>query len=147
MTRDPTHPQTLLDELQRDRAVLSERAKVPRWFPLAVGLALACWVGSPAAGRGRDSASYLFVVVAVLLLVGAAKRSTGVRYAGLGVRGWLIGATLLITALGLYSASLALVSLNLPWWVIAPSLAMLVAGWLGVHALSESAREDLREVR
>jgi hypothetical protein len=146
MTHRPTQAQNILDELQRDRAVLSQQAQTPRWFSPAVGLALASWVGSPAVAPARDSAYYLFVVVAVLLLLGAARRSTGVRYAGLGVRGWFFGLALLLAALGLYSASLALVSLSLPWWVIAPTLAMLGAGWLGAHAMSETAREDLREV-
>jgi hypothetical protein len=147
MTRPSAHPRTLLDEMHRDRAALSERAKMPRWFPLAVGLVLASWVGSPAVDPDRDSASYVLAVVAVLLLVGSARRATGVRYAGMGVRGWLAGMTLLVCAMGLYSASLALVSLNLSWWVIAPSLAMFGAGWVGVHAMSEAAREELREVR
>jgi hypothetical protein len=64
----------------------------------------------------------------------------------LGVRGWFVGLALLLAALVLYSASLALVSLSLSWWVIAPTLVMLAAGWLGAHAMSETAREDLREV-
>jgi hypothetical protein len=146
MTPPSEHPRTLLAEMHRDRAALSERAKLPRWFSLAVGLVLAGWVASPAVNAGRSSMAYVFAVVAVLLLISAARRSTGVRYAGLGRRGWFVGTALLVCALGLYSISLALVSLNLSWWVIAPSLVMFSAGWVGVHAMNEAAREELREV-
>lgn len=147
MTRPPEHPRTLLAEMHRDRAALSERAKMPRWFALGVGVVLASWVASPAVNPDRDSAYYVFVVVAVLLLLDTARRSTGVRHAALGRRGWFVGIALLASAMGLYSTSLALVSLNLSWWVIAPSLAMFSAGWAGVHAMNEAAREELREVR
>jgi hypothetical protein len=147
MTRRSVYPRTLLDEMHHDRAALSERAKMPRWFSPAVGLVLASWVGSPAVGPDRDSESYIFGLMAVLLLIEAARRSTGVRHAGLGVRGWSVGMALLVSAMGLYSASLALVSLNLSGWVIAPTLAMFGAGWMGVHAMNEAARETLRGVR
>lgn len=145
MTRPPVSSRTLLDEMHRDRTALRERAKMPRWFSPMVGLVLASWVGSPAVDR--DRASYVFVVVAVLLLISAARRSTGVRYARLGTRGWIAGMAVLVSALGLYSASLALVSLDLSWWVIAPALVMFGAGWVGVAGMNEAARGALREVR
>jgi hypothetical protein len=133
--------------MQRDRATLRDRAKMPRWFPIAVGMVLAGWVASPAVDPDRHSGAYVFALVAVLLLLDTARRSTGVRHAALGSRGWLVGIALLAIAMALYSTSLALVSLNLSWGVIAPSLAMFVAGWVGVHAMSEAAGEELREVR
>jgi hypothetical protein len=133
--------------MHRDRATLRDRAKMPRWFSIAVGMVLASWVASPAVDPDRNSGSYAFALVAVLLLLNTARRSTGVRHAALRSRGWLVGAALLAIAMALYSTSLALVSLDLSWWVIAPSLAMLIAGWLGVRAMSEAAREALREIR
>lgn len=147
MTRRSVDASTLLDEMRRDRTALSERARMPRWFAPAVGLALASWVGSPAVTPGRDPVAYVVAIAAILLLVDAARRSTGVRHAGLSVRGWVVGSALLATALVLYSSSLALVSLDLSWWVVAPALVMFGAGWVGVRAMTEAAREALREVR
>lgn len=147
MTQPSEHPRTVLAEMHRDRAMLQDRAKMPRWFSIAVGTVLASWVASPAVDPDRTAGSYVFALVAILLLLGAARRSTGVRHAALGKGGWLTGIALLAIATALYSTSLALVSLNLSWWVIAPSVAMLIAGWAGVHAMSEAAREGLREIR
>ncbi|WP_127127592.1 hypothetical protein [Georgenia sp. SYP-B2076] len=136
-----SHP---FDTLAADRAALSERARMPSWLSPALGLITGAWVASPALFGRSDDSFGLFLYVAALVLVLGATRATGVRLHSVGARGRIAFGVLVPAGLLLYSASLALVSLELTWWSLVPSLLMAAVTFGAVRMIDHSRRSKLQ---
>ncbi|WP_445154293.1 hypothetical protein ACTWLI_13425 [Arthrobacter sp. Hor0625] len=95
----------------------------------------AWWVGmaagtSPGQTYQPPAMGWLALAVA-LVFVHLVQRDTGIRFRRMGALALLAVAGVVISCLGLYSVSLALVSLGLHWAVLLPSvMAFVLTTWL-----------------
>ncbi|MBG6180714.1 hypothetical protein [Arthrobacter sp. CAN_A1] len=142
----PTSAARLLADVDNDRSALSKRMNTPRWVAPAFGAIAAICVATPAAGDNRSGNSTLLIIVAIM--VGYLyHRVTGVKLARIGWVAWLIYATTLVVCLILLSVSFGLVSLDLDWWVIAPTAAAFGAGTIGAHYFMRTVQSRIRHAR
>lgn len=86
----------------------------------------------------------LMAAFGALVVVHLVQRETGIRFRSLGARAnWMVAA-IVVACLALFSVSLGLVSLQLPWAVIATSLAAFAIttflSGLALRSAVESAR-------
>lgn len=117
----------MLIALSADRQRLAQQVTVPWTLMAAFGALGAWWVGSAASAAPgahyEPPLSGWMALLGVLVVVHLVQRETGIRFRTLGARAnWMVAA-IVMTCLMLFSVSLALVSLQLPWAVVATSLA------------------------
>lgn len=117
----------MLTALSADRQRLAQQVTVPWMLMAAFGALGAWWVGSAASAAPgahyEPPLSGWMALLGVLVVVHLVQRETGIRFRSLGARAnWMVAA-IVMTCLVLFSVSLALVSLQLPWAVVATSLA------------------------
>ena len=136
----------LLADVDNDRSALIKRMNTPRWVAPAFGAIAAICVATPAAGDNRSGNSTLLIIVAIMVVY-LYHRVTGVKLANIGWVAWLIYAATLVACLVLLSVSFALVSLDLDWWVIAPTAAAFGAGTIGAHSFMRTALSRIRHAR
>ncbi|QGU03338.1 hypothetical protein [Corynebacterium comes] len=147
MTHDRAAGSRSLELLEADRLALSERARMPSWLALTLGVLAGVWGGSPLF-TGSDHTSVWFSLYVVgLVLVFGATRATGVRLRAVGARGWVAFGILVFVVLALYSVSLALNSLGLVGWVLLPALLAAVCTVAAVRVVDASRRSVLRRDR
>ncbi|MFC4223426.1 hypothetical protein [Lysinibacter cavernae] len=122
-SNQPIDSQELLQELAADRGRLASHAMAPRWLAPAFGFIAAAYAAGPALPGEYTSNSILILgLLGVIALLTTAQRSTGVKLSEFSMTEWLLFTTAFLGTLGLFSVSLALVSLNLNWWVMASTL-------------------------
>lgn len=136
----------LLADVDSDRSALISRMNTPRWVAPTFGAIAAVCVASPAAGDNRSGNSALLIIVGIMVVY-LYHRATGVKLGSIGWEAWLIYAATLISCLLLLSVSLGLVSLELHWWVAAPTVAAFGAGTIGAHYFMRSALSRIRHAR
>lgn len=139
-----------LKSLSADRARLARRLRVPWGLMAAFGALGAWWVATAAAstpGENYDPPqSGWLALLGVLVVAHLVQRDTGIRFRTMGAKAtWFIAAVVAV-CLGLFSVSLALVSLDMRWLVAITSLAAFAATtWLSgaaYRAAVESLRRD-----
>ena len=133
--------------IESDRIALGRRARMPSWLAPGLGVVTSAWVASSSTARSDGTGRWYFLFLVAMVLVLVAIRSTGVRFKSIGVGGWLGYAGLVVVGLILYSASLALFSMGLDWWVAVPTVLMFGATVGGVRFIEESARRSLHHDR
>lgn len=144
----PTEAASALDTLTEDRARLASRVEVPRTLMAAFGGVAAWWVASAASTSPGEHyeppTSGWLALVGALIITHLLQRETGLRLRSVGARaGWAL-AGILAACLALFSVSLGLVSLGLPWAVALTALvAFVTTTWLAGLAY-RSALEELR---
>lgn len=120
-----------LDALSADRDRLVSHARTPWVLLAAVGALAACWVGAavtttPGANYQPPTWGWL-ALVGALVIAHLIRRETGIRFRSMGARAGWAATGALVGCLVLFSVSLALVSLELPWAVAVTSLVAF--GW------------------
>jgi FtsH-binding integral membrane protein len=135
----PEDAAAALRTLDADRRALATQAAPPRALMAAFGAIAAWWVGaaqttSPGAGYQPAAAGWLPVAAAIVVAYLVRER-TGVRFRSSGPRAAGAFVAILVSCLGLYSASLALVSLGATWAVaLTSAAAFLLVWWLATVA-------------
>ena len=117
----------MLNTLSDDRQRLAQQVRVPWTLMAAFGALGAWWVGSAASAAPgahyETPQSGWMALLGALVVIHLVQRETGIRFRSLGARAnWMV-AVIAVTCLALFSVSLGLVSLQLPWAVVATSLA------------------------
>ena len=135
-----------LNELDADRAALAEWVRTPWWLAAGFGLIAAAYVVVPAFD-GRSAGVTIGALVMSIVLITTYHRTIGVKLGRVGARAWLLLGGGVILLLGLYSLSLGLASLELRWWIAAPTVAAFAIGALLTVLFTTTARERMRDVR
>jgi hypothetical protein len=138
----------ILKELQADQERLAERTQAPRWLAPGFGVLAALYVLMPALpGDPRSSGFVTTALVVGIAMVYLSYRTTGVKFARLGVQARLALAGAVIGTLIFFSVALGLAALNLHWWIIAPATATFcLVLWLTRVSFS-SIRKTLTHAR
>lgn len=136
-----------LRDLETDRAALAGRIVAPAWLHATFALVAAGYVVLPALDESIRRPMLWGLVVAVLLLLWAHRRFTGIRPRTVGGRAWAVFAAAAAAALALYSVSLGLVASLSPWWALAPALVCFGAVWWANVAFERLTRENVRDGR
>lgn len=140
-------PDAYLSTIEADRAALDQRARQPAWLAPALGAVTATWVATGDIARSGGTSPWFLLFVVAMALVLVATRSTGVKLKSIGTRGWVAYVALVAVGLLLYSAGLALFSLDLDWWVAVPAMLMFGATVATVRVVDASARRSLHHDR
>ena len=114
----------MLTALSADRQRLAQQVAVP-WALMAAFGALGAWSAASAApgAHYEPPQSGWMALLGALVVSHLVQRETGIRFRSLGARAnWMVAA-IVVACLALFSVSLGLVSLQLPWAVVATSLA------------------------
>ena len=116
----------MITALSADRQRLAQQVTVPWALMAAFGALGAWWVGSAASAAPgahyEPPTSGWMALLGALVVVHLVQRETGIRFRSLGARAnWMVAA--IVACLALFSVSLGLASLQLPWAVVATSLA------------------------
>ena len=117
----------MLTALSADHQRLAQQVRVP-WTLMAAFGALGAWWGGSAVfivpgAHYETPPSGWMALLGALVVIHLVQRETGIRFRSLGARAnWMV-AVIAVTCLALFSVSLGLVSLQLPWAVVATSLA------------------------
>lgn len=135
-----------LNELDADRATLAERVRTPWWLAVGFGLIAATYIVTPAFD-GRSAGVTISALVLSIALIAAYQRTIGMKLGKLGGRAWLALIAGVVVLLGLYSISLGLASLELRWWIAAPTLVAFVIGVLVTVFFTTTARQRVRDAR
>lgn len=144
----PDHAAESLDALRSDRESLAAGTRVSRPLLAAYG-GVAAWFVAAAAGTQPGSEYHApptawLALVAALVISYLVQRETGIRFRAMGAGAFWAVIGILALCLGLYSASLALVSLGATWAV---SLASVLA-FAGTALLAGVAyRSALTKIR
>jgi len=124
-----------LNDLTADRERLVHSIRVP-WLLLAgYGGLAAWWVGSAATaspGENYEPPTIGGLALAVVLVVAyLIQRETGIRFRSIGFRAMLAATGIVVSCLALFSISLGLVSMDMPWAVaITSAMAFASTTWL-----------------
>ena len=138
----------MLTALSADRHRLAQQVAVPWALMAAFGTLGAWWVGSAAStapgAHYEPPQSGWMALLGALVVSHLVQRETGIRFRSLGARAnWMVAA-IVVACLALFSVSLGFVSLQLPWAVIATSLAAFAIttclSGLALRSAVESAR-------
>ena len=133
-----------LTELGADRERLAESIRVPWPLLAGFGAVAAWWVGAAATaspGQGYEPpSSGVMILAIVLVLMYLVQRNTGIRFRSMGFHAALAVAGIAAVCLILFSTSLGLVSLGLPWAVLFTSAAAFcLTTWLAAVAYRSAA--------
>jgi len=134
--------------LAADRKALADGVHVPKTLLAALGGVAAWWVaGAAVANPGENyetPTSGWLALVAALVTFHLIRRETGISFRGMGLRGGLVTAGIIVLCLILFSISLGLVSFGARWAVVLTSLSAFgLVTWLAGIAF-RSALDQLR---
>lgn len=136
-----------LNVLGQDANALAAQTQTPWALLVAAGGALAWFVANAAATKPglayEPSGMALAPIIVLLVIVHLVQRELGVRFRRLPMRGWLIIGGITAFTLTMFSVALALVSLQLHWWVIAPIVVTWALGTWAAAAFLSSHRQAL----
>lgn len=139
--------QTLLHDLDADRAVLAARVAAPWWMYPALGITTSLYVASPAlaSDANRRIVAGLAIALSMLLLAGY-RRVSGVKMSRVGVRGTVMLSGLVGAVLAL-SISFGLAAADARWWISIPAVVSLGLVVIVGGRFDRGYREALRRGR
>lgn len=143
----PESAQRTLASLSADRTNLAERAPQPKWLHIAVGLAMAAIVATPAFTEpGENHSLVACLAVFVITLQHVATRRSGVRRPNTTAKDVALTILLAIVLMGMLSVSLGMNASGLALYWTALPVAITFGATIGTSMLIDRVgRERIRD--
>ena len=131
-----------LQQMRDDRSRMATLTSTPWWAPALMALVAGLWVAS--APMNDRTTGYLLALVGAALVAYLVQSRTGIKVRRSGPRQWALGVLWLLLTLAMYSAALALGSVEKAGWTVVPALAAGAFTYFVAKVSDRWARDGLR---